>query len=266
MSFNLAQIVRRERNPQRSRITLRPIQPTGVQATGLYHAAYAPVITLWSHAADRAIAEYERSLSALVTDSAADLGRELDGADGEFMRLFLTLRPALNRWAILTELWHRGKWRGAVLSATGVDIRTIIGASDVRETLGAVIERNVALVKSVSDQIRSRISDAVFRGLTERRSARDVAKEIRESVDMGRRRALNIASDQMIKISAALDQERRREAGIDSWEWRHSGKKHPRANHVARNGMIYTDATAPEDLPGQLPYCGCTSRAVLRFD
>jgi len=147
----------------------------------------------------------------------------------------------------------------------------------MRETLGAVIERNVGLVKSVSDEARRRIADSVFRGLQNRTPAREVAKDIREAVALERRRALRIASDQTVKVAAALNEERRRQAGIMAWEWIHSGKLHPRPEHEARDGKLYSDDPAdvgaeyqgrvvrkpPEDKPGQLPFCGCTSRAVL---
>lgn len=83
---------------------------------------------------------------------------------------------------------------------------------------------------------------------------------------MGRARSVRIASDQLSKITSSLAEERRREAGIDTWRWRHSGKRHPRADHVARNGKEYTDETAPKDRPGQLPYCGCRGQAVITLD
>jgi SPP1 gp7 family putative phage head morphogenesis protein len=147
-----------------------------------------------------------------------------------------------------------------------VDLQTLIGPADVQETLDALIGRNVALVKDVSAQARGRISDSVFRGLTERRPAREVAKEIREAVAMSRRRSLNIASDQLTKVSSALDGERMRQAGIEKWKWMHSGKLHPRAEHKARNGKVYTFADPPPDMPGEKPFCGCRKLAVVELD
>ena len=153
-----------------------------------------------------------------------------------------------------------------LLAATEVDIETMVGPADVRTTLAAAIEANVGLIASVSSQTREKISTEVFQGLRERKSARDVAKGIREKVDMGRRRALNIASDQLVKIGAELNDEHRREAGIDTWEWLSSHKQHFRPEHAARDHNRYTDGDAPTDLPGRLPFCGCTSRAVLSLD
>lgn len=204
--------------------------------------------------------------ACLTTDSPADIQREIDEGQSEFQRLFMELEPELRDWLIRVESWQRGRWRGAVLSATGVDLQTLIGPQDMRDTIEAYLRWNTALIRDVSDQTRKRIADRVFAGLTQRKPARDVAREVREAVGMARDRSQRIAADQLSKISNSLADERRREAGIDTWVWMHSRKRHPRADHQARDGREYTDATAPQDTPGQLPYCGCRSRAVVRFD
>jgi hypothetical protein len=64
--------------------------------------------------------------------------------------------------------------------------------------------------------------------------------------------------------------------------WRHSAKLHPRAEHLARNGNLYSsDAsmvgrevdgkTVREDVPsndraGIRPFCGCREQSVLVLD
>lgn len=264
MRFSLAQLTRRQRNPRRSTIVMRDIIPTGVQATDLY-GIYRPVLDRWAATIAPLMAEYERTLATMTTDSPADLNATLDAAEGEIQRLLYLLTPRLRDWVLRVERWQRGKWIGAVLSATGVDLQTLIGPEDVAETLEAVIERNVGLIKSVSGEARQRMGEAVFRGLTERTPAREVAADLRQAVDMGQARARRIASDQLTKVTSSLADERRRQAAIDHWKWRHSGKLHPRADHVARNGKVYTDADAPPDRPGQLPFCGCRAQAVLKL-
>jgi SPP1 gp7 family putative phage head morphogenesis protein len=142
----------------------------------------------------------------------------------------------------------------------------MLGPEDVRETLETIIARNVSLVRDVSEQARARIGDAVFRGLTERTPAREVASQVREAVAMSRRRSINIASDQLTKISSSLDSERMQQAGIEQWKWMHSGKLHPREEHKARNGKLYSFSKPPADMPGQLPFCGCRKLAVVELD
>jgi hypothetical protein len=279
MRFNLATLTRRAINPRRTSIPMRTINPPAVMATDLYRSAYLPVVQAWEGAVDRIMAEYERTLVQMTLDAPADVEAQIGYVERELQRLYLELTPRFRSWVYRVERWFRGKWVGATLAATGVNIDTLIGPGDVQETLDAVIGRNVALIKDVGQQAKGRISDAVFRGLTNRTPAREVAAEIRDAVDMSRRRSLGIASHQLSALSESLADERRRQAGLSVWEWMHSFKKHPRQEHVARNGNLYSDdpemvgkvvngktiLAPPADRPAQLPFCGCRGRAVLVF-
>lgn len=278
MRFNLRAMVRRA-NPgmRRKAIVLRDIKPPATIATNLYRSCYKPVIDAWTAALPRIDAEYARSLSEITTDSAADAQAEIDSASSSIDRLLLLLTPEVRDWAIRTEQWFRGQWRGAVLTATGVDLETVIGAGDMRAPLETHIQWNVNLIKDVSDEARKRIGNAVFDGLRNRTPAREAAKTIREAVGMGRDRSIRIASDQANKLTSALADERRREAGLSDWEWIWSRKAHGREAHIARDGNYYTDDPSrigkvvngkalmqpPTDRCGQLPYCGCRSRSVI---
>jgi uncharacterized protein with gpF-like domain len=264
MAYDLAQLARAQ-GVRRTKV-LRDIKPPAMFATNLYHAVYAPIVQEWSMAVPAIMAEYSRALGDITTDSPADVQAAIDGADNAASVLFFSLTPRLKDWALRVEKWQRSKWRGAVLSASNVDIGQLIGPFDVRATLDTTIARNVGLIKDVSAQARQRISSAVFDGLRNRTPARDVAKLVRAAVGMSRRRSVNIASDQLNKLTSALADERRREAGIHDWLWLHSGKLHPREEHKARDGKEYSDANAPNDRPGMLPYCGCRQRGVLKLD
>lgn len=282
MRYNLATLARRARNIRKSAIVLREVSAPAMLATDLFNSVYRGVIQLWTQAAPRIAEEYARTVASLTTDAPADIQAQIDGAEAAFQRLFFALTPSLRDWTLKVEQSVRNKWRGAVLSATGVDLQTMLGPDDVRDTLDAYLRWNVDLVSDVSAQIKRRISDAVFSGLTQRKPAREVAKEISDAVGMGRKRALNIASDQLSKLSGSLADERRREAGLSEWEWLHGGKIHYRPDHLARDGFYYTDDPAnvgkrvngkevrspPErgDRPGQKPFCSCRGRSVLVFE
>ena len=266
MRFDLAAMSRRVCNSRRSHVTLRDIIPPATFATNLYIRAYRPIVTLWTNATPRVMAEYERTISAMTTDAPADVQAAIDGTANDFLRLLIELIPELRDWIVRTEAWSRDRWRAAVLSATSVDLSTVLGPEDVRETLETVLARNTALIRDVSAQAQARISNAVFQGLTQRTPAAEVAKQIREATGMARRRSLAVASDQLSKLTNALADERRREAGINEWEWVWSRKKHGREEHIARNGKVFSDDNPPSERPGQLPFCGCRSKAVLTFD
>lgn len=266
MTFNLALLWRRSANPRRREVTLRKIVVPSTFASDLYATAYRPVITTWEQAIPAIMAEYERTLSELTQDSAADASERIAAVETALAQLIITIRIRLAEWGARVERYHRGKWRGAILTATGVDIGTLVGAGDMRMPIGNAVERNVALIRSISDGARGRISDSVFRGFQRRAPPREVAKEIQEAVGGSRKRALRVAADQNVKLASALNEERRREAGIDTFEWVHSGKLHYRPEHKARDGKKYTDDRPPPTMPGEEPYCGCTSRAVIIWD
>lgn len=272
MRYDLAQMWRRAKNPRRRVVEFRPILPSTTLAGDLYRSGYNDIIAAWTAAIPTIIAEYERTLSEMTMDSPADVSARVSAVESDLGRLLVSIRLRLERWARRVEEFQRGKWRGAVLSATGIDVAQLIGPQDARMTIQAAVEANVALVRSVSDQTRDRITQEVLTGLRERKPSREVAKELREKVGMGRRRALNIASDQNVKLTEALNEERRREAGISQWAWVSSHAAHPRVAHAERDGNRYDDDlkegphAPPADRPGMLIHCKCTSRAVLSLD
>lgn len=282
MAYSLAGMVRRTRNPRRSVIPIRRVIIPATAASNLYATAYRPIVELWAAAIDPIMAEYERTLPEMTQDSPADVSAVVSRVEANATAVILTVGARLEEWARRVEALHRRKWRAAIQAATQLDIGMMIGPADVRTTLGAVIEQNVALVKSVSDQTRQRIAQEVFDGLRTNKAPREVAKALGEKVAMGRRRALNIASDQSSTLAAQLDAERRRQAGIESWRWVSSGKINYRPEHKARNGKLYSEASdlvgrnydgqrilkepPADDRPGVPIHCGCTSAAVLVLD
>ncbi|WP_103728991.1 phage minor head protein [Novosphingobium sp. HII-3] len=269
--YNLAQMARRA--GARRDTTLRPVEPAIGPEKDLARL-YLAVLKAWSPEA--ILRNYT---GGLTTDAPSDQSDAIAEAENTVTRLITEFARDLREWLTRVETIHRSRWVAAIKAGTGLDLSTILTGSDVRETLEVALERNVALVRNVSDQARGRIADAVFRGYQERRPAREVAKEIREATGLARDRSLRIAADQNAKISAALDRERQAEAGIDLFRWRHSGKAHPRRPHVARDGKVYERATGKQvnpdgskmagetiergDFPGEAPYCGCRAQAYL---
>lgn len=265
MKYDLtSRLNRRSRRP----IALSNIAPTKAQAGDLA-AIYLRIIAAWQARIPGIVAEYERSIGEMTTDSAATTGGEIDSVAAEIHRLVLLLTPDLRQWAVRMEQVHRGKWTRSVLSATDVDLNTVLTAGDVDDTVGASVNWNVSLVRDVSEELRRKIANSVFAGFQRRAPAAEIAKEITEVTGMARSRSVRIASDQTVKLGARLNQARQEQAGITHFVWVHSGKAHPRSWHLARNGKQYSWANPGiprDDLPGVPPYCGCTARGIVTFD
>jgi uncharacterized protein with gpF-like domain len=267
LKFSLATRIAAQRRSQKP-ITLAKIATTQAQAQNLF-AIYARVVSAWKDALERINAAYAKTLSEITTDSADDIRSAMDAVDAEIQRIVLLLTPDLRQWALGIERVQRDKFVSSVLSASAVDLNTVLTAGDMNDTLQAAIEWNVSLIKDVSDETRRRIANAIFAGLTARMPAVDVAKEIQEAVAMSRARALRIAGDQTVKLGERLNRARQEQAGVTKFKWRHSAKRHPRSWHLARDGKVYPwegSGIPADDMPGVPPLCGCTAQGVITFD
>jgi SPP1 gp7 family putative phage head morphogenesis protein len=266
-TLNLASLVKRRSGKP---IVLANIATTQAQATDLL-AVYAKALAAWSAGIPRIMAEYEATVREIRTvhDSAATTTGAIDDVAAEIRRLVLTLTPELRRWALRVETVHRDKWVRSVLSATDVDLSTVLSPFDVNETLDASLNWNVSLIRDVSDELRRKVSNSVFAGFQRRAPAREIAKEITEATGMARSRARRIAADQTVKLGSRLNQARQEQAGLTSFKWRHSGKVHPRSWHKARDGNVYPwrgNSIPADDMPGVPPFCGCVAQGVITFD
>lgn len=251
---------------RRRPLTLRPIQTTQAQAKALQRI-YAPIMQVWSEGVrERILPAYARSLATFTGDSPADIEVEIEAVDEEAVRATLDFRALFREWAQSLMLWHVNRIGQQLTYATNVDLTTQLGGAN--ETIEDLLARNTALVRDVSDQARGRIADIVFRGLQQRTPIRDVAKEINDALGLGRARSLRIASDQTVKLSAALDRLRQDQLGFTEFVWKHSGKVHYRPEHKERDGKVFSwqSDVALIDPPGYAPFCGCHARAHLELD
>lgn len=269
MRYDLSEIITRNAGPQRRPMALRTIVPTQAMAGDLARLIVR-VPRLWHEiATGRVLDAYAASIdqlpNGLTRDAPSDIQRELDLGEEDVRRLMIEIGPQVKDWVGGVDAWHRSKFIASVLSASGVDLTTVVGAQG--QTAEAFFESILALIRNIDDSTRNRIAGVVWRGFTERTPRREMARLITEQTNIERKRALRIASDQTVKLAAKLDQARQEDAGIEEYVWRHSRKLHPRLNHVARDGKIFRWDTPPEDgPPGTQPNCGCKPQAHVTFD
>ncbi len=238
--------------------TFRPIRHTRQQERDLY-AIYNRVVRMWQDGLPRIEAEYSRTFATFTGDSPADIEVAIEQTEDN--SIWATIRVLLAEWANSTMRWHLDKIGQNLTYVTNVELNTqLLGPAT--ETIEDFLARNVALVRNVSDQTRGRIADIVFRGLQQQTPVREIAKQLNEAVGLGRKRSLRIAADQSNKLTSALDRLRMQQLGIDKFVWQHSGKLHYRPEHKARDGKVYAFGEL-QDMPGDLPFCGCVARAYV---
>jgi SPP1 gp7 family putative phage head morphogenesis protein len=260
----IAELIRRARRTRQDELVLTAIvAPHGFELD--LRRLYRRVVRTWGDETDERIKPvYAATLAEGVRDAPADVKGATEDAAAALNRLIIALGPMLEDWIVRVEQWHRGRTSQLFVPA-GVTLETLLGRADVSLTLEAVLEENVALIRSLNEQMRTGISGAVFRGLTNRSTAAEVSKEIRKIADVAKSRADLIAADQLQKLTSRLDQERQVQLGINEFQWQHSHKLHPRPYHVARDGMRFKwdSVVGRTDPPGRAIRCGCKARAVV---
>lgn len=230
----------------------------------------------------------------------------VDGMQAETMRLIkrtyqmnppkaaLDATPADQLRAVLNEIARRWQYNFDVAApllaeyfATAVHLRTDAALKSalrqggfsvefsmtpaVRDILGATIEANVGLIKSIPQEYLTQVQGMVMRSVQTGRDAGQLYADIREQFGVTRRRAALIARDQNAKATSAIHTARQKEAGITHAIWMHSGGgRHPRPTHVAMNGNQYEVSKGMYDssvdkwiFPGELINCRCVMRSVI---
>lgn len=268
MQVDLAQFARRAGKYRRSTFVARRIEPTAAQRDTLLRV-YMRLVRGWQFRfRDNILPAYERALAAMVADDdAATVQTQIGLSARQMEQVAAAAGFSVDEWIKSTEGWHRKRFAQA-FTPVGVNIETLLDRADVNGTLGAVLGENVALIRSLDDQMRNDISSEVFRALQNRTTARDLARAVRDRAGVATSRANLIAADQLQKLTGALDEQRQKQAGIGKFKWAHSGKKNPREEHKARDGITYawTDPVAKNDPPGRAIRCGCRALAVLELD
>lgn len=263
MAFNLARLLKLH-GVRRRVLRLRPIKPDLRDRRALEAILLEMVTFAYSFGEQLAAAV---PVPGVVTDAPAeDIDRIVSIFITQTNGVMARLRLRVRGWAQRTDKAHREKFKGGILAASGVDVGTVLDPHGGDRTVGEVVTRNVSLIRDLGDEARKRMTDIVIAAVTQRRHPRDVAKDIAAAEGMSRKRALNIAADQANKLNAALDRARQKEAGIDGFTWRHSGKVHARPEHLARDGDVFpwdTQDIEPGDFPGEPPFCGCIAQATL---
>lgn len=141
----------------------------------------------------------------------------------------------------------------------------------MEDAFASVVGENVALIRSIPSKQFDKIEQAVMRSVQAGRDLKALSDELMDLGAKSRNRAAFIARDQNNKATAVMTKARRISLGITEAIWVHSGGGvHPRKSHqkASRDKLRY-DITkgalidGEYIMPGELPNCRCTSRAVI---
>jgi hypothetical protein len=159
MRYDLAALVRQNDPSRRRDVVFAPIDPPKTLANDLARIMVKP-IRFWRSRSPGILDAYARSLAVLPRDTAhvADAGEEITGelaaVAQESAALVLTLTPELRDWLVRVENWHTDRFAANALTATGIDLKTVLQTGDMTETVDAYFNRILNLITGVNDDTK----------------------------------------------------------------------------------------------------------------
>jgi SPP1 gp7 family putative phage head morphogenesis protein len=275
--MNVQAWVAQARPPRRRSAVLRPIGPT----VACEKALLAIGTRILRQAAERIASEV---MPAVLSGKAQMMRDELSW----FERAMRALRDFIDglvggareemRSAFETEdQRHSRRFNEAMRSAIGIDLGKVIVGEGLKNTIEAATQRNVALIRGLTDDVAKRIEIALIDAMTNGVNNRVIATMLAREFGIGRRRAALIARDQAASFNGSLNRIRQVAMGVTEYVWSTSMDERVRGNpegrypnarpsHWDREGKRFKWSDAPEDgHPGQPINCRCTARAVIEF-
>lgn len=156
----------------------------------------------------------------------------------------------------------------------GITLKTDAMPAALRQAMTAAIAENVQLIKSIGQQYHTQIEGAVMRSLQPGgRGMADVREALNKYEGITDRRKDLIATNQVRRITATMQAERAKSAGITKFRWRHSGGgSDPREIHLELDGQVFDideppiiDSDGTRGLPGFLPNCKCVAIPIVEW-
>lgn len=158
-----------------------------------------------------------------------------------------------------------------ILKDAGFAIGDLKMTKAQRDVLIASIEENVSLIKSIPEKFHTQIEGDVMRAVQTGMDQGTLAKKLKKTGKVTKKRAKFIARDQSFKANSSLQKARQLNLGITRGIWRHShAGKEPRPSHLANDGNEFDLKTGwydPDEkawiMPGQLINCRCTWSPII---
>lgn len=151
-------------------------------------------------------------------------------------------------------------------------------SQNLENNLGAILEENVNLIRSIPEKYFDNIQDAVMKSQRAGNDLEMLTKRIMEMGKSTKKQAEFIARDQNAKATSFIARQRELDLGITQGVWMHSrAARQPRKSHLKADGkkfdlnrgmLLKDDKTGVEryQFPGQEICCGCTHRPMIVID
>ena len=219
-------------------------------------------------------AQYRRTppLTAMDETPAEALQREVKALGKQWTGRWTAAADKLAAWFATSIDKRSSRVMQRILREAGIAVEFRMTAS-MRDVIGAIVNENVGLIRSIPQQYLAQVEGIVMRGVQNGRDAHSVSEALQKQLGVTRRRAALIARDQNNKATASLARARQLEAGITEAIWMHShAGNEPRPSHVkaGQEHARYSIAQGWYDphekrfiQPGELINCRCIGRPIV---
>lgn len=206
----------------------------------------------------------------VVLPALPKLTRRADDLHDDILELIAELRAeygistkTARRWALEMVGNVSAQEAGEFLGAYGevLSVNPMLGNEAwLPEAMSLAVDQNVALIKSIPEQLISNVAQMVGTAVMSGVRAELLAEQIRARFDLTEARAALIAQDQVGKWHGSLQRLRQLDAGIEEYDWSTSRDERVRPEHRAREGKRFRWDQPPPDGPPGIPVrCRCVA-------
>lgn len=219
---------------------------------------------------DDVLPTYALSISdgAMITDGFFTTASDLVASLKEKMRV-AALRVSLSA-SILINSEARSldsKFVAGVKAKANTDISAFVRPEDNSLLIRKIVERNTALITSLTDETVERITQAVIDAQIKGLSKAQLKDELSKILGKQAKRADLIASDQMEKLAADVIAERAKQSGLRYYLWKSQGDSRVRSKHQYLNGKKQDTRNPNSGDNGQMPRipirCRCSAKWII---
>lgn len=260
----------------RREVRIRRTLPRVRDETTLRRTYRDELVNIWQRAIRTIISQYTVPTDGALQD--AD-GRELQWLAEQAEQAVNSRRvyqtQGLQRWVTGAGNANTRAVAAGIKAATTIDVSGYFVLGDIRTRLEVAIAENVDLITRLNIDTKSRVSQILFNGFTQRKSKAQISRELQHALGITRRHADFIVKDQNHKLNAALTELRHEQSGIKGYIWTTMRDDRVRGNpdgrypnarpsHWAREGKRYWYSRPPEGgHPGEAIGCRCIAEAYI---
>lgn len=223
----------------------------------------------------RALEPLREALPELVRSAENDLTRFDSGESERVRELIAEIKGNISSSFGVGELDRLGQEMAKQTTSFGKaqiakQIKAALGVNVLQRdpNLSSLVEsfvtQNVALIESIPEKILTDIESTVLRGIQNGTTSKDIATELEDKLEIGKKRAKTIARDQIGTLNGQITAVRHQSVGLTHFTWRTANDERVRPTHSSRSGMVYKYSDPPNgELPGVPVNCRCYAEPVF---